>query len=121
MLKPGGMLLFANFSDEVSVGYMETFMNWSLLLRPESEMWKNIERGERYRQVRRGGLIRGQSQRRLCVVETAVDGPSVAGGPDIHSPRPGSLWMSSGKGRVKCTNAGSRQVSVRFRTVPSIG
>ncbi|MBZ5762429.1 class I SAM-dependent methyltransferase [Rhizobium sp. VS19-DR104.2] len=41
MLKPGGVFLFANFSDEVGVdGYMETFMNWSLLLRPESEMWK---------------------------------------------------------------------------------
>lgn len=39
MLKPGGVFLFANFSDEVAVdGYMETFMNWALLLRSESDM-----------------------------------------------------------------------------------
>jgi SAM-dependent methyltransferase len=41
MLKPGGVFLFANFSDEVAVdGYMETFMNWALLLRSEAEMWR---------------------------------------------------------------------------------
>jgi len=40
MLKPGGSFLFANFSDEVwDVGYMETFMNWMLILRSEAEMW----------------------------------------------------------------------------------
>jgi SAM-dependent methyltransferase len=39
MLKPGGSFLFANFSDETVVaGYMETFMNWPLLLRTESDM-----------------------------------------------------------------------------------
>jgi SAM-dependent methyltransferase len=40
MLKPGGTFLFANFSEETTVdGYMETFMNWPLLLRSEREMW----------------------------------------------------------------------------------
>lgn len=40
MLKPGGSFLFANFSDEVwDVGYMETFMHWTLILRTEAEMW----------------------------------------------------------------------------------
>jgi len=41
MLKPGGSFLFANFSGETAVdGYMETFMNWPLLLRSEDDMWK---------------------------------------------------------------------------------
>lgn len=40
MLKPDGAFLFANFSDEMSDdGYMETFMNWSLLQRSEDDMW----------------------------------------------------------------------------------
>lgn len=40
MLKPGGSFLFANFSDEVEdIGFMETFMNWMLLLRSEGDMW----------------------------------------------------------------------------------
>ena len=40
MVKPGGELLFANFSTEVVPdGYMETFMNWPLILRDESQMW----------------------------------------------------------------------------------
>ncbi|KQS64144.1 methyltransferase [Rhizobium sp. Leaf371] len=44
MLKPGGMFLFANFSTEVpDDGYMETMMNWTLLLRSQSEMWSIIE------------------------------------------------------------------------------
>ncbi len=39
MLRPGGTFLFANFSPETDVdGYMETFMNWALLLRSEHEM-----------------------------------------------------------------------------------
>ncbi|WFU11741.1 class I SAM-dependent methyltransferase (plasmid) [Rhizobium sp. CB3090] len=39
MLKPGGSFLFANFSQEIEVdGYMETFMNWPLLLRSENDM-----------------------------------------------------------------------------------
>nr|WP_262913724.1 class I SAM-dependent methyltransferase [Rhizobium halophilum] len=43
MLKPGGMFLFANFSTEVpDDGYMETMMNWTLLLRSQSDMWKII-------------------------------------------------------------------------------
>lgn len=40
MLKPGGRFLFANFADDVpDDGYMETFMNWALLLRSEDDMW----------------------------------------------------------------------------------
>ncbi|MEO4001804.1 class I SAM-dependent methyltransferase [Mesorhizobium sp. CAU 1732] len=43
MLKPGGTMLFANFSPEVTDdGYMETFMDWTLLLRSEAQMWKII-------------------------------------------------------------------------------
>jgi SAM-dependent methyltransferase len=39
ILKPGGSFLFANFSPETDVdGYMETFMNWALLLRSERDM-----------------------------------------------------------------------------------
>ncbi|MCC8933787.1 class I SAM-dependent methyltransferase [Rhizobium sp. 'Codium 1'] len=45
MLKPNGTFLFANFSQEVpDDGYMETFMNWALLLRSEEDMWR-IMRG----------------------------------------------------------------------------
>lgn len=41
MLKPGGVFLFANFSDEMADdGYMESYMNWELLQRSEEEMWK---------------------------------------------------------------------------------
>ena len=43
MLKPGGMFLFANFSTEVpDDGYMETMMNWTLLLRSQADMWNII-------------------------------------------------------------------------------
>lgn len=43
MLKPGGTFVFANFAKGIGVdGYMETFMNWSLLLRSDAEMWKII-------------------------------------------------------------------------------
>ncbi|GEM_PF-234856 len=43
MLKPGGMFLFANFSEDIVVdGYMETFMNWALLLRSKADMWKIV-------------------------------------------------------------------------------
>lgn len=43
MLKPNGVFLFANFSRDVDDdGYMETFMNWALLLRSEVEMWNII-------------------------------------------------------------------------------
>lgn len=41
MLKPHGTFLFANFADEIpDDGYMETFMNWALLLRSEEDMWR---------------------------------------------------------------------------------
>lgn len=43
MLKPGGTFLFANFSQDIGVdGYMESFMNWALLLRTEADMWNII-------------------------------------------------------------------------------
>lgn len=43
MLKPGGVFLFANFSSDIVVdGYMETFMNWALLLRSDVDMWAII-------------------------------------------------------------------------------
>ncbi|SMO84222.1 class I SAM-dependent methyltransferase [Paracoccus laeviglucosivorans] len=39
MVAPGGTLLFANYSDEiVSDGYMESFMDWPLILRSEADM-----------------------------------------------------------------------------------
>jgi hypothetical protein len=41
MLKPDGLFLFANFSDEmVDDGYMESYMNWQLLQRSEADMWR---------------------------------------------------------------------------------
>ena len=43
MVKPGGTFLFANFSEDIGVdGYMESFMNWALLLRTKADMWKII-------------------------------------------------------------------------------
>lgn len=40
MLKPNGVFLFANFAQDIGVdGYMETFMNWELLLRTQAQMW----------------------------------------------------------------------------------
>ncbi|MCA1368339.1 class I SAM-dependent methyltransferase [Bradyrhizobium sp. BRP14] len=43
MLKPNGVFLFANFAQDISDdGYMETFMNWALLLRSEADMWRII-------------------------------------------------------------------------------
>lgn len=44
MLKPNGTFLFANFAqDSGDDGYMETFMNWALLLRSEADMWDIID------------------------------------------------------------------------------
>ena len=38
-----GEFLFANFSDEITTdGYMETFMDWPLILRSASDMWDII-------------------------------------------------------------------------------
>lgn len=43
MVKPGGSFLFANYSYPIVVdGYLETFMNWTLLLRSEEDMWRII-------------------------------------------------------------------------------
>jgi SAM-dependent methyltransferase len=43
LLKPGGEFLFANFSDEITTdGYMETFMDWPLILRSADDMWDII-------------------------------------------------------------------------------
>ncbi|MNU31206.1 hypothetical protein D3C71_197240 [compost metagenome] len=39
LVKPGGSFLFANYSHPIVVdGYLETFMNWTLLLRSEEDM-----------------------------------------------------------------------------------
>jgi SAM-dependent methyltransferase len=39
MLRPGGTLLFANFAKDIpDDGYMETFMDWPLRLRDETEL-----------------------------------------------------------------------------------
>jgi SAM-dependent methyltransferase len=44
MLKPNGVFLFANFATDIKVdGYMETFMNWALLLRSEEDMLRIIK------------------------------------------------------------------------------
>jgi hypothetical protein len=43
LVKPGGDFLFANFSDEITTdGYMETFMDWPLILRSADDMWDII-------------------------------------------------------------------------------
>lgn len=43
MVRPGGTYLFANYSHPIVVdGYLETFMNWALLLRSEQDMWNII-------------------------------------------------------------------------------
>lgn len=43
MLKPDGAYLFANYSDEIRTdGYMETFMDWPLILRSDSDMWQIV-------------------------------------------------------------------------------
>lgn len=43
LVKPGGAFLFANFSDEIATdGYMETFMDWPLILRSADDMWDII-------------------------------------------------------------------------------
>lgn len=43
LVKPGGEYLFANFSDVTATdGFMESFMNWPLILRSEAEMWDII-------------------------------------------------------------------------------
>jgi SAM-dependent methyltransferase len=48
MLKPGGVFLFANFSDEMADdGYMESFMHWELIQRSEAEMWRLADEGTR--------------------------------------------------------------------------
>jgi SAM-dependent methyltransferase len=42
-VKPGGEFLFANFSDEITTdGYMETFMDWPLILRSSDDMLEII-------------------------------------------------------------------------------
>ncbi len=51
LVRPGGLFLFANFSDEItSDGYMETFMDWPLILRSADDMWdivnSSVDRNE---------------------------------------------------------------------------
>ena len=48
LVRPGGTFLFGNFSTEViPAGYMETFMNWSLLFRTETEMREIVDAATR--------------------------------------------------------------------------
>jgi hypothetical protein len=43
MLKPKGRFLFANFAENIGVdGYMETFMDWQIILRSNADMWDII-------------------------------------------------------------------------------
>jgi hypothetical protein len=43
MLKANGTFLFANYAEgNPDAGYLETFMNWVLLLRSEADMWNII-------------------------------------------------------------------------------
>jgi SAM-dependent methyltransferase len=43
MLKPNGTFLFANFAEgNPDAGYRETFMDWALLLRSQTDMWNII-------------------------------------------------------------------------------
>jgi len=52
MLKPKGVFLFANFATEIGVdGFMETFMNWPLLLRSEGDMNDIISASTEYEAV----------------------------------------------------------------------
>ncbi len=44
LVKDDGEFLFANFSDEITTdGYMETFMDWPLILRSANDMWGHRE------------------------------------------------------------------------------
>jgi SAM-dependent methyltransferase len=44
MLKPDGVLLFANFATGIpDDGFMETFMNWPLLFRSEAQVWDIVK------------------------------------------------------------------------------
>lgn len=53
MVKPGGVFLFANYAYPILVdGYLETFMNWSLLLRSEADMWNIINASTTDQEVR---------------------------------------------------------------------
>lgn len=48
LLKPNGVFMFANFADDIIAdGFMETFMNWALLLRTEQDMWRIIQNSAR--------------------------------------------------------------------------
>lgn len=43
LVKPGGSFLFANYSTEIRTdGYMETFMDWPLILRDAVDMWEIV-------------------------------------------------------------------------------
>lgn len=44
LVKPGGAFFFANFTDEITTdGYMETFMDWPLILRRDADMLDIME------------------------------------------------------------------------------
>lgn len=102
MLKPGGVFLFANFSPEMTDdGFMETFMNWTLLQRSEADMWsvinasvdRNTVDAEVYfganRNIVYGMLRKRREISRVAVVTKRVD-PSIRFEPVME---PTDCWM----------------------------
>jgi SAM-dependent methyltransferase len=80
MLKPNGVFLFANFADEIGVdGYMETFMNWALLLRSEADMWRIINASVDRNAVEAGVHFGANRNIVYGIIETRTEGPAAAG------------------------------------------
>jgi SAM-dependent methyltransferase len=71
MLKPGGTFMFANFAQDIGVdGYMESCMNWALLLRSEADMW-NIVNASSDRNAVKANVFFGDNRNIVyAVIET---------------------------------------------------
>ena len=71
MLKPGGTFMFANFAQDIGVdGYMESCMNWALLLRSEADMW-NIVNASTDRNAVKANIFFGDNRNIVyAVIET---------------------------------------------------
>lgn len=68
MLNPGGTFLYANFSTEIpDAGYMETFMDWHLILKTEDDM-KTICDGVPMDDVASKKLYRGSNNNIIYVL-----------------------------------------------------
>ena len=73
MLKPGGTLLYANFAAGIpDAGYMETFMDWHLILRSEAEMIE-LSAGLPEHGIARLELFRGANGNIIYVKVKKVD------------------------------------------------